>query len=365
MVQWSPDTSPEDGAGGYDYRDNHLKGFSLTHLSGAGCTLYGDFPFLPTTEPIESSPAAPGPRSTASSSRVSPTPARAPARATTRCTQPGERRRRSTPTDGDDPDRHGRFNFPANPHSSILINAGGSGQPDDFASVQINPGRERNLRHRLQWPLLRSAPPLQGLLRGGLQPPLQRLWHLAAKRAQPRARPRPATPDAGGRSGDHRRRRAPTRPSTRPRARPCWSGSASPSSASKTRAPTSRRKIPASPSGRSRRAPSGAGRGLGRIRVSGGPADLLDTFYTALYHVFVAPRTFNDVNGDYLGDGRVAPPTGHTQYADFSGWDIYRTEIQLLSMLEPKRAAEMVNSLLADARQSGCLPRWPYANGQA
>ena len=47
-------------SGGYDYRDNHLSGFSLTHLSGAGCALYGDFPFLPTTEPLTSSPASAG-----------------------------------------------------------------------------------------------------------------------------------------------------------------------------------------------------------------------------------------------------------------------------------------------------------------
>ena len=62
MVQWSPDTTPADrnGRGGYDYRDSHIKGFSLTHLAGAGCSLYGDFPFMPTTEPIDASPAAGG-----------------------------------------------------------------------------------------------------------------------------------------------------------------------------------------------------------------------------------------------------------------------------------------------------------------
>jgi putative alpha-1,2-mannosidase len=54
MVQWSPDTTPAaPHSGGYDYRDHHLSGFSLTHLSGAGCEVYGDFPFLPTTEPLE------------------------------------------------------------------------------------------------------------------------------------------------------------------------------------------------------------------------------------------------------------------------------------------------------------------------
>ena len=61
MVQWGPDTAPSaPHSGGYDHRDNHIRGFSLTHLSGAGCALYGDFPFLPTTEPLTSSPAAPG-----------------------------------------------------------------------------------------------------------------------------------------------------------------------------------------------------------------------------------------------------------------------------------------------------------------
>ena len=56
---------------------------------------------------------------------------------------------------------------------------------------------------------------------------------------------------------------------------------------------------------------------------------------------------------------------GRTQYADFSGWDVYRTEIPLLALIEPRRACDMVASLLADAEQSGCLPRWPYANGQS
>src|SRR2546429_7262614 len=60
MVQFSPDTTPAGRSDAYDYRDTHIRGFSLTHLSGAGCALYADFPFLPTTEPITASPAVPG-----------------------------------------------------------------------------------------------------------------------------------------------------------------------------------------------------------------------------------------------------------------------------------------------------------------
>jgi predicted alpha-1,2-mannosidase len=105
---------------------------------------------------------------------------------------------------------------------------------------------------------------------------------------------------------------------------------------------------------------------LGRIRVSGGSSAQQASFYTALYHVFMAPRTFSDINGDYIGmDGLLHNAGRHIQYADFSGWDIYRSEIQLLAMLTPRRTGDMIRSLLADASESGCLPRWPYANGQS
>src|SRR5207249_4186929 len=46
MVQWSPDTVTYQH-GGYYYDDNRIRGFSLTHLSGAGCADYGTVPFMP------------------------------------------------------------------------------------------------------------------------------------------------------------------------------------------------------------------------------------------------------------------------------------------------------------------------------
>ncbi len=35
-------------------------------------------------------------------------------------------------------------------------------------------------------------------------------------------------------------------------------------------------------------------------------------------------------------DGLLHRAEGRTQYADFSGWDTYRTQIQLLSILAPQ-----------------------------
>ncbi|MGY2061566.1 GH92 family glycosyl hydrolase, partial [Nocardia gipuzkoensis] len=57
MVQWSPDTVTAQH-GGYYYDDNRIKGFSLTHLSGAGCDTYQDIPFQPVAGPVTDSPAA-------------------------------------------------------------------------------------------------------------------------------------------------------------------------------------------------------------------------------------------------------------------------------------------------------------------
>jgi Glycosyl hydrolase family 92 N-terminal domain/Phage integrase family len=55
MIQWSPDSGSD---GWYFYDKASITGFSLTHLSGAGCPLYGDFPILPWTGELTTSPAA-------------------------------------------------------------------------------------------------------------------------------------------------------------------------------------------------------------------------------------------------------------------------------------------------------------------
>jgi putative alpha-1,2-mannosidase len=56
MLQWSPDTRDEPG--GYEYHDNVIQGFSLTHLSGAGCVAFQDIPILPTDQGVTGSPSA-------------------------------------------------------------------------------------------------------------------------------------------------------------------------------------------------------------------------------------------------------------------------------------------------------------------
>ncbi|HTT98610.1 MAG TPA: hypothetical protein VMF58_11215, partial [Rhizomicrobium sp.] len=66
MAAFSPEEVPLPGRnypiaapGGYEWRDNGIKGFSLTHLSGTGCTgASGDVPIMPVTKSVELSPPA-------------------------------------------------------------------------------------------------------------------------------------------------------------------------------------------------------------------------------------------------------------------------------------------------------------------
>jgi predicted alpha-1,2-mannosidase len=103
---------------------------------------------------------------------------------------------------------------------------------------------------------------------------------------------------------------------------------------------------------------------LGRIRIGGGTAREQAEFYTALYHALLDPSTFSDVNGDYPGfDGKVHTlPRGQVQYANYSGWDIYRDEVPLLALVVPQQTSQMMSSLINDEAQGGWLPKWGFAD---
>jgi predicted alpha-1,2-mannosidase len=103
---------------------------------------------------------------------------------------------------------------------------------------------------------------------------------------------------------------------------------------------------------------------LSRIRIGGGTSSQQTEFYTALYHSLLEPSIFSDVNNDYLGfDNQVhKTAAGQVQYANYSGWDVYRSEIPLLATLAPEQTSQMMTSLLNDQAQGGWLPKWGFAN---
>ena len=101
---------------------------------------------------------------------------------------------------------------------------------------------------------------------------------------------------------------------------------------------------------------------LKRVRVGGGTEARTAAFYTAVYHSLMQPQTINDRDGRYLGaDLRIHRIRAgqRAAYGTFSGWDQYRAQIQFLALLRPDVAGDMAQSMLDFATQNnGIWDRW-------
>jgi len=105
---------------------------------------------------------------------------------------------------------------------------------------------------------------------------------------------------------------------------------------------------------------------LSKIEVDMLTEDDKVNFYTAMYHTFLGPTVYMDVNGEYKGlDQEIHKAEGFTNYTTFSLWDTYRALHPYFNLVQPKRNADMVASMLAHYDQSvlQMLPIWShYAN---
>jgi putative alpha-1,2-mannosidase len=133
---------------------------------------------------------------------------------------------------------------------------------------------------------------------------------------------------------------------------------------------------------------------LRKIEVSGGTPEQTTNFYTALYHTMIHPNVFNDVDGRYKGhDGKIhqlpeylnrrdaetrrgrnqivntasglknsAPlrlgGEKSQQYTVFSLWDTFRAAHPLYTIIDQKRAADVINTFIRIYEQGGRLPVW-------
>ncbi len=101
---------------------------------------------------------------------------------------------------------------------------------------------------------------------------------------------------------------------------------------------------------------------LRRIKVDA-PEDKKVTFYTSLYHTFINPVEYMDVDGRYRGlDHNIHKAEGFVNYTVFSLWDTYRALHPLFTLIQPERTSDMINSMLAHYDQSvhGMLPVWSH-----
>ncbi len=340
MIQWSPETGAQRTIGGYTYNNTQLRGFALTELSGAGCSAYGDIPILPFTGPLPSSP------STATVAFSHQNERAWPGYYGVTLSSGVQAQLTVTERSG-----IGTFAYPTNGTAGMLFKVSGSANGVSASSVTIVSNDE-----------------VQGSATSGhfcgtgdvytvyftavFKEPFRSFGVYEGDLAQSGARTASGTSDGAyvefAPGTDVQMKvgisfvSAANALGNIKASDPGWNFAAVRNQALKT-----------------------WNQLLGHITVTGGTTSLRTVFYTALYHSLLQPNVFSDANGQYMGfDDKVHTlPKGETQYANFSGWDIYRSETQLLSLLAPQETGNMIQSLLNDAEQGGWLPKWPLANG--
>ncbi|MEU5693671.1 GH92 family glycosyl hydrolase [Actinosynnema sp. NPDC020468] len=374
MVQWSPDTVTRQH-GGYFYDDDRIKGFSLTHLSGAGCSTYQDIPFIPFAGEVTTSPATDPNRyvSTFKHTAETATPG-----------YYGVTLDSGTKVELSVTQRTGvaKLAYPGGDPATLLINTSGSISGTDDAEVTVGTdsvsgwaasgrfcGSEHTYRVYFHAEFSQPFASLGTWKNGAVTPGRSSERGGSGRRVG--LGDAPKTPAA-----QHATPEMSTRDTTvSGPGSGAWVTFDDPDvvvrvGLSFVSVDGARRNLAAENTGKSfdtvesdaRRAWNDR---LGQVRVTGGTDARRTTFYTALYHSLLQPNVFSDADGRYPGfDGRqhTAEP-GHAMYTNFSGWDVYRSEMQLLSLLAPKESSDMVRSMAAYAEQGGSWDRWTVANG--
>jgi putative alpha-1,2-mannosidase len=102
---------------------------------------------------------------------------------------------------------------------------------------------------------------------------------------------------------------------------------------------------------------------LSKIAISSPRRVDKENFYTAMYHAFIGTTIYQDADGQYRGlDQNNHTAKDFTNYTSFSLWDTYRALHPLYNLVQPKRNADMAQSMLAHFDQSAehMLPVWAH-----
>ena len=103
---------------------------------------------------------------------------------------------------------------------------------------------------------------------------------------------------------------------------------------------------------------------LNLIQIESFDPKVMVNFYTALYHTMIAPYAYQDVDGRYLGMDKqihTAEP-GYTNYSVFSLWDTFRALHPLMTIINPELATDWGKVMVQGYKEGGILPKWPLAS---
>ncbi|MFV0622438.1 GH92 family glycosyl hydrolase [Sphingomonas sp. ac-8] len=379
MVAFSPEQTalpgkrfPIAAPGGYEWRANGVRGFSLTHISGTGCTgASGDIPIMPVTVPVETSPASVD-AGMLYSSILSHDRERASPGAYSVTLDNGV----AVDLGASDRTAVGRFAFPAGKPANLLFRTSDSEVGSTASDIRIDPA-SRTV----------SGSVTSGNFCGYLAEDRRESYytlHFVAVFDQPfetggtwrdEAVQKGAATGSGGTGYGTRGHPA------------AGKGAGGWIAFDPERSPTVNVRVGISyvdeagaranlqresPAGTTLEATQAATRAawnrtLGQVRITGGSPDDRTVFYTALYHSLLEPNLYSDADGRYRGfDGDVhALSKGQqAQYANYSGWDVYRSQLQLVTLLDPQRGSDIAQSLLNQADQNGGVwDRWTHLTG--
>ena len=343
MVQVSPDTG---GQGGYDYQQGSIHGFSQTHLSGVGCGVAGEVPMLPTTGAVTS---------------ADPNSYRSPFSHDDEQAEPGYYRvglsKYGVDAELTATARTGwqKYTFPATGAANVLFNTGRANQ--NVFDSEIHVVGDRTVEGRVR----------AGNFCAGKD---DHTVYFTASFDRPFAATgtwrgsalSPGSRDAAGSGGNGAwvTFDASTDRDVVVKVGLSYTG---PAGARQNLAAETADSYDFAATRAALRATWA--RELGRISIGGGTAERRSVFYTSLYHSLLHPNLAGDVDGRYVGfDREVHTAQGYTPYQNFSLWDTYRPQNQLLELLVPAVARDVALSVVAIGRDGGWLPRWALANSE-
>lgn len=340
MVQFSPDTGHYAG---YDYDQDRIRGFSLVHLSGVGCGLGGTLPVLPTTGEVTSTDNADYALGyTHDEEEAAP--------GYYRVDLHGEAGVIGAELSATERTAVQRYTFPATGQANVLLNTGQALNGVDSSTVRITGDRTVETEITVSG-FCQATEPQTIHTVTTFDRPFTAHGTWAGDEV---------TGGSGESSGGGRRGAYVTFDTT--------DGDTdveAVTAMSYVGPDGARRNLEAERStfDDARAAATAAWEDrLATVRVARGAQEDLRTFYSSLYRSFLAPNVASDVDGRYRGwDQEVhEAEEGFTYYQNFSLWDTYRTQQQLLYLLAPDESADMALSLVRQGQQGGWLPRWGY-----
>ncbi|WP_367124822.1 GH92 family glycosyl hydrolase [Streptomyces phytohabitans] len=341
MVQLSPDTGHSTG---YNWDQTSIRGFSTTHLSGVGCALGGDLPVMPTTGDITSTDNA---RYAATFSHDDESASPGSYEVTFGDYGGTTAELTATTRTG-----HQRYTFPETDKANVLLNSGQALHKVTRSEVRVVDDRtiaasvtgrgfcQDTEKEYTVHTLTRFDRPFDG----------HGTWDGDE-----------VTDGGGSASGGEGRRGAYARFDTRDGDRDVevvtslsyvdGAGAARNLAAEGTRSFDATRDA----------ARAAWEKRLGQVRAEGGSEERRRVFYSSLYRALLHPNVGEDVDGRYTGwDQRTHTSDGFTYHQNWSLWDTYRTQAQLLALLAPGESRDMALSLLRVDAEGGWLPKWGY-----